>query len=46
MAYKIFSKVMVNSFSPLLPRIISKDQRAFLKGRSIHENIFSAQEMV
>lgn len=45
-AYKVLSKVMISHLSPLLSKIISKEQGAFLKGRSTCENISLAQEMV
>jgi hypothetical protein len=44
--YKIISKIMVNRMRPILTRIISSNQAAFLKGRDIKESILLAHEMV
>ncbi|XP_042964656.1 uncharacterized protein LOC122298876 [Carya illinoinensis] len=44
--YKVFSKILVRRLSPILNRIISSEQGAFLPGRSIFENISLAQEMI
>ncbi|XP_058068798.1 uncharacterized protein LOC131218135 [Magnolia sinica] len=43
--YKIFSKIIASSLNNLLPLLISPKQGAFVKGRSIVENIALAQEM-
>ncbi|XP_031287891.1 uncharacterized protein LOC116146622 [Pistacia vera] len=45
-AYKIFSKVIVNRMTPFLSQLISHEQGAFILGRSIFENITLAQELV
>ncbi|XP_042962753.1 uncharacterized protein LOC122297032 [Carya illinoinensis] len=44
--YKVFAKILVRRMSPILSRIISPEQGAFLPGRSIFENITLAQEMI
>jgi hypothetical protein len=43
--YKIISKIMANRLKPLLQHIISPNQSAFLKGRSIHDNAIMAHEI-
>jgi hypothetical protein len=43
--YKIISKILSNRFKPLLHKIISPTQSAFLKGRSIHDNTILAHEL-
>jgi hypothetical protein len=42
--YKIISRILSNIFKPLLHKIISPTQSAFLKGRSIQDNIVLAHE--
>ncbi|XP_028784473.1 uncharacterized protein LOC114740485 [Neltuma alba] len=42
--YKIISKVLANRLKPLLMRIISENQRAFVAERLIQDNIIVAQE--
>jgi hypothetical protein len=42
--YKIISKILSNRFKPLIHKIISPTQSAFLKGRSIHNNTILAHE--
>ncbi|XP_042487337.1 uncharacterized protein LOC122067574 [Macadamia integrifolia] len=42
---KIISKVMAMRLEPLLPRLISKEQGAFQKGKLIHDNISMASEL-
>jgi hypothetical protein len=43
--YKIISKILSMRFKPLLHKIISPTQSAFLKGRSIHDNTVLAHEI-
>ncbi|KAF7831611.1 reverse transcriptase [Senna tora] len=44
-SYKIVFKVMVNRLKNILPRIVSEQQRAFVKGRLIQDNIVIAHEV-
>ena len=44
--YKGISKVIANRLKSVLPSIISKSQSAFIKGRSISDNILLAQELM
>jgi len=43
--YKIISKILFNRFKPLLHKIVSPMQFAFLKGRSIQDNSIMAHEL-
>lgn len=44
-AYKCISKILANRIKLLLPSIINMAQSAFVKGRSISDNILIAQEL-
>ncbi|XP_074288572.1 uncharacterized protein LOC141613726 [Silene latifolia] len=44
--YKAISKIMCNRLARFLPDIISRNQGAFVKGRSILENILICQDLV
>lgn len=44
--YKIYTKILVSRLSSLLPHFISKEQGAFIPGRSIFENVSLTQEMI
>jgi hypothetical protein len=44
-SYKIISKILANRFKPLLHKIISPNQSAFLQGRSIQDNSVLAHEL-
>jgi hypothetical protein len=41
---KIFSKVLTRRLSPILPNLVSENQGAFLKGRSLHDNFKLVKE--
>jgi hypothetical protein len=43
--YKIISKILSNRLKPILHKIISPTQSAFLKGMSIHDNTILAHEV-
>lgn len=45
-AYKIFSKILVNRLVVVLLRLISEKQGSFIQGRSIHENISLAKKIL
>lgn len=44
--YKCITKILVTRLQPLLPVLISPNQSAFIKGRSIVDNILLMQEKV
>jgi len=44
--YKTISKILVNRLRPLLDKIVSPVQSAFIPGRSIHENILLTHEIM
>lgn len=43
---KLISKVLANWFRPWLPQLISPNQTAFIKGRSIAETFISTREIL
>uniref|UniRef100_A0A803PCR1 Reverse transcriptase domain-containing protein n=1 Tax=Cannabis sativa TaxID=3483 RepID=A0A803PCR1_CANSA len=45
-SYKLISKILANRMRFLLPRIVSPNQTALVKGRSITENTMIAREIV
>lgn len=45
-SYKVVSKIIVNRLNPILAKVVSKEQGAFIRGYNIHENITVAQEML
>ncbi|XP_026383534.1 uncharacterized protein LOC113279031 [Papaver somniferum] len=45
-SFKIFTKIINTRLSSLLPKLISHQQVAYIKGRSIQEQIMLASEMV
>lgn len=42
---KLSTKVLANRLAPLLPGMISGNQTAFIKGRSIHDNFLLVQQL-
>lgn len=44
--YKVVSKILANRLKLLLPRMISANQSAFIKGRLLMENVLLASELV
>ena len=44
--YKIVSKILVHRIKPLLPKLISPMQAAFLEGRRGSDNVIIAQELI
>lgn len=44
-SYKIFSKVLANRLKPLMGKIITKNQRAFVPGRLIQDNLIIVHEI-
>uniref|UniRef100_A0A803PCY1 Reverse transcriptase domain-containing protein n=1 Tax=Cannabis sativa TaxID=3483 RepID=A0A803PCY1_CANSA len=45
-SYKLISKILANCMRHLLPRIVSPNETAFVKGRSITENTMIDREIV
>ncbi|KAI0502711.1 hypothetical protein KFK09_017668 [Dendrobium nobile] len=43
--YKIVAKILLNRMVEIMPRIISEEQAAFVKGRSISNHLLLAQEV-
>jgi len=44
--FKIISKILADRFASLMPHIISKEQRGFIKGRNIKECICLTSEAI
>lgn len=44
--YKVVSKILANRLKRVLPKIISENQSAFIKGRLLMENVLLASELV
>lgn len=44
--YKIFSKAIVNRIKPMLDKMISINQKCFVKGRDIMDVVIVAHELV
>lgn len=45
-AYKVIAKIMANRLKPILQECISPKQSAFLKGRSLGENVLLSSELI
>lgn len=46
MVYKVISKIIANRLKPILKKCVSPNQAAFLKGRSLGENVLLASELI
>ena len=44
--YKVISKIIANRLKPILKKCVSPNQAAFLKGRSLGENVLLASELI
>ena len=44
--YKVISKILTKRIGIILPKLISREQGAFIKGRSIHDNVALTQKLV
>lgn len=44
--YKILAKVLANRLKAILPVTISENQTAFVPGRSVHDNVLIAFELI
>lgn len=44
--YKLISKIIANRLKPILTECVSPNQAAFLKGRSLGENVLLATELI
>lgn len=44
--YKVVSKIIANRLKLILPRVVSENQSAFVKGRLLMENVLLASELV
>lgn len=45
-SYKVISKIIANRIKPLLPLLVNPNQSAFVKGRSIQDNILLMHSLV
>lgn len=43
---KTISKVLARRLNPMLPKLISENQKGFVKGRLITDNMFLAQKII
>lgn len=46
LVYKVITKILANRLKPILQACISRNQTAFLKGRSLGENVLLASELI
>lgn len=46
LVYKVITKIIANRLKPILQKSISRNQAAFLKGRSLGENVLLASELI
>ena len=44
--YKIIARILANRLHTVLPQLISHDQTAYIKGRTISQNIRLVQDMI
>lgn len=44
--YKVVSKVIANRLKRILPRVVTENQYAFIKGRLLMENVLLESELV
>ncbi|KAK9681646.1 hypothetical protein RND81_10G017700 [Saponaria officinalis] len=44
--YKVISKILANRLQPFMAGLVGKEQAAFIKGRSIFDNILLSQSLV
>ncbi|WVZ52503.1 LOW QUALITY PROTEIN: hypothetical protein U9M48_003556 [Paspalum notatum var. saurae] len=42
---KLVTKVLANRLAPLLPKLVSNNQSAFVRGRNIHDNFLLVQQL-
>jgi hypothetical protein len=42
---KLFSKILANRLRPRLPELVSTNQSAFVKGRSLHDNFILVRQV-
>lgn len=45
-SYKILAKILANRQNIVLPKLVSEEQSGIIQGRSMHENIALAQELI
>ncbi|XP_074315495.1 uncharacterized protein LOC141651695 [Silene latifolia] len=46
LVYKVISKLLCNRLASVLPDLVHENKRAFIKGRSIIENVFICQNII
>ena len=42
---KLVTKILANRLGPLLPKLVSNNQSAFVRGRNIHDNFLLVQQL-